>query len=109
MLIRPKARILALSLRMPPGALVIKAHHPTGQELVLSQPVEAGGEVWRELRVQERDGSRTLYELVAESDFEKGLLRTRAQLERAQEDSRTRYVWRLGKQASTGTRQPDKD
>lgn len=62
MLIRPRAKIVALSLRMPPGAIVVRACHDA--ELFLSRPVEAGGEVWREVRVREREGFRTLYELV---------------------------------------------
>lgn len=95
MLIRPRAKIVALSLRMPPGAIVVRACHD--QELFLSRPVEAGGEVWREVRVREREGLRTLYELVAEGVFEERLLRDRAQFEKIQEGSRVCYVWRLGR------------
>jgi len=75
MLIRPRAKIVPLSLRMPPGAIVVRACHD--EELFLSRPVEAGGEVWREVRVREREGFRTLWELVAESRFEERLLRSR--------------------------------
>ncbi|WP_233493140.1 hypothetical protein [Meiothermus sp. Pnk-1] len=105
MLIRPRAKIVALSLRMPPGEIVIRAWHDG--ELALSRPVEAGGEVWREVRVRERWGWRTLYDLVAESAFEEALLRGRAQFERVQEDSRVCYTWRLGKPRGVSDREVD--
>lgn len=95
MLIRPRAKIVALSLRMPSGGLVVRAWHD--QPLFLSRPVDAGGEVWRELRVREREGFRTLYELVAESLFEVYLLKGPVQFEKKQDGSRVMYTWRLGK------------
>lgn len=107
MLIRPRAKIVALSLRMPPGAIVVRACHD--QELFLSRPVEAGGEVWREVRVREEDGFRTLWELVAESPFEERLLRDRAQFEKIQEGSRVCYVWRLGRPRGVSDREVDGD
>jgi len=105
MLIRPRARIVALSLRMPPGAIVVQACHE--QELFLSRPVEAGGEVWRELRVKERAGFRTLFELVAEGMFEERLLKGRVQFERIQDSSRVCYVWRLGRPRGVSDKEVD--
>lgn len=107
MLIRPRAKIVALSLRMPAGAIVVRACHD--EELFLSKPVEAGGEVWREVRVRERGGFRTLYELVAESAFEAHLLKGRAQFERIQEGSRVCYTWRLGKPRGVSDQEVDVD
>ena len=107
MLIRPRAKIVPLSLRMPPGAIVVQACHD--EELFLSRPVEAGGEVWREVRVREREGSRTLYELVAESRFEERLLRSRVQFERIQESFRVCYTWRLGKPRGVSDQEVDID
>lgn len=104
MWIRPRARIVALSLRMPPGAIVVRAchdeelfHPAVRRKKHLSRAVEAGGEVWREVRVREEGGFRTLYELVAESRFEEQLLKSRVQFERIQEGSRVCYTWRLGR------------
>lgn len=105
MLIRPRARIVALSLKMPPGAVVVRACHD--QELFLSRAVEAGGEVWREVRVREEGGFRTLYELVAEGMFEEGLLKGRVQFEKIQEGSRVCYVWRLGRPRGVSDKEVD--
>lgn len=107
MWIRPRAKIVPLSLRMPPGAIVVQACHDS--ELFLSRPVEAGGEVWREVRVREREGFRTLWELVAESRFEQRLLRSRVQFERIQEGSRVCYTWRLGKPRGVSDQEVDID
>ena len=107
MLIRPRAKIVPLSLRMPPGAIVVRACHD--EELFLSRPVEAGGEVWREVRVREREGSRTLWELVAESRFEERLLKSRVQFERIQESFRVCYTWRLGKPRGVSDKEVDID
>lgn len=107
MLIRPRAKIVALSLRMPPGAIVVRACHDA--ELFLSRPVEAGGEVWREVRVREREGFRPLYELVAESRFEERLLKSRVQFERIQEGSRVCYTWRLGRPRGISDQEVDVD
>ena len=107
MLIRPRAKIVPLSLRMPPGAIVVRACHV--EELFLSRPVEAGGEVWREVRVREREGFRTLWELIAESRFEERLLRSRVQFERIQEGSRVCYIWRLGKPRGVSDQEVDID
>jgi hypothetical protein len=106
-LIRPRAKIVALSLRMPPGQIVIRACHDG--ELFLSRPVEAGGEVWREVRVWERRGSRALWELVAENPFEAGLLRGRAQFEKMQQGSRICHTWRLGKPRGVRDEEVDND
>jgi len=92
---------------MPPGAIVVQACHDS--ELFLSRPVEAGGEVWREVRVREREGFRTLWELVAESRFEQRLLRSRVQFERIQEGSRVCYTWRLGKPRGVSDQEVDID
>lgn len=107
MLIRPRAKIVALSLKMPPGAVVLRASHD--RELFLSRPVEAGGEVWREVRVREEGGFRTLYELVAEGAFEEALLRGQAQFERVREGSRVQYVWRLGRPRGVSDQEVDVD
>ena len=79
------------------------------EELFLSRPVEAGGEVWREVRVREREGSRTLWELVAESRFEERLLKSRVQFERIQESFRVCYTWRLGKPRGVSDKEVDID
>jgi hypothetical protein len=71
--------------------------------------VEAGGEVWREVRVREREGSRTLYELVAESRFEERLLRSRVQFESKANGSRFCYTWRLGKPRGVSDKEVDID
>lgn len=107
MLIRPRARILALSLKMPMGAVVVRACHD--RELFLSRVVEAGGEVWREVRVREAGGFRTLYELVAESPFEVALLRGHVQFEKIRLGSRTCHTWRLGKPRGVRDEEVDVD
>ena len=86
---------------------MVQACHDS--ELFLSRPVEAGGEVWREVRVREREGFRTLWELVAESRFEQRLLRSRVQFERIQEGSRVCYTWRLGKPRGVSDKEVDID
>lgn len=107
MLMRPRAKIVPLSIKMPPGALVIAASHD--RELFLSRPAEAGGEVWREVRVREKGGFRSLWELVAENSFEEALLRGEVQFERFKEGSRVRYVWRLGRPRGVSDREVDLD
>lgn len=86
---------------------MVRACHD--EELFLSRPVEAGGEVWREVRVREREGFRTLYELVAESRFEEQLLKSRVQFERIREGSRVCYTWRLGRPRGVSDREVDGD
>lgn len=80
MLIRPRAKIVALSLRMPPGAIVVRACH---------------------------DAELFLYELVAEGRFEERLLKSRVQFEKIQEGSRVYYVWRLGRPRGVSDKEVD--
>jgi hypothetical protein len=100
MLIRPRSRILALSIRMPTGGLILSV--ASNEEVVLSQATTAGGEVFREIRIRESTGFRSLLEVVAETPFEQWLLQNQAQYERLIENGLMRHQWRMGKMGSKG-------
>lgn len=100
MLIRPRSRILALSIRMPTGGLILSV--ASNEEVVLSQATTAGGEVFREIRIRESTGFRSLLEVVAETSFEQWLLQSQAQYERLIENGLVRHQWRMGKMGGKG-------
>lgn len=103
MLLRARSRALPLSLRYFHDGVVISAVHK--HELYLSEAVEAGKEVYREIREQKEDGTRTLWELVAESPWEEALLRNGARFHRASEGGMVRFTWRIPVPAKTGNDQ----
>lgn len=93
MLIRARSKVVALSVRVFPDAYVVSAMHKN--PLFLSEVAEAGKEVYREIR-EEKDGEmRTVWELVAETEWEAQLLRAKARFHREAEGNLHRYTWRL--------------
>ncbi len=108
MLLRPRSKRVAISIRTPPGELILSAFFSSGEELYLSRPIEAGREVYRELRIKEKEGWRTLYEVVAETAFERYLLLSRVDFERTMEGKQVRYTWRMGSNRGVKDREVDR-
>lgn len=93
MLFRARSRSVALSVRQFRDGLVISAVHK--YPLFLSEVVEAGKEVYREIRELKEGESRTLWEIVAESNWEEALIRGPSRFTKSPEGNLDRYTWRL--------------
>jgi len=90
MLIRPRSKVVPLSVKMPNRRIVLEIR--TKDEVELTPPIRLKDETYRELRIKQYGQWRTAYEIVGENEYEDQLLNG---WERLTSKNGT-HVWILG-------------
>lgn len=93
MLIRPKSRSVAISIRQFRDAWVFQVN--AKEAVWFSQLVRSGGEVYREVRIEKDGEQKVLYEIVAEGDYEQAILENEPRYHRNLRGDRVEHVWRF--------------
>jgi hypothetical protein len=91
---------------MPSGELILSIT-AKGEDVFLSRPSKAANEVFREIRIREATGYRSLIEIVAETPFEQRLLQSYAEYQRTENEHTITHKWRMGKTRGISDKEVD--